>query len=189
MKLSPRTLLYAIPLVIFLSGCSTISVNWDFDPSADFYRLASYDWMDPDDTSTNHLRAYDSLTHSRVLSAIEDQLFIKGYIKQVGGTPDFLVAYHAAVEGKLDTTVIDTHYGYAAPSAWGYQMRPASYREVRAYAYEEGTLVIDVIDPKTSQLIWRGSAQAEVNRSANPTQKEKRVREAVGKILANFPPQ
>jgi hypothetical protein len=54
--------------------------------------------------------------------------------------------------------------------------------------YEEGTLFIDVIDPKRNTMIWRGSATARVTPDLTPEERETRIGEAVRAILAKFPP-
>jgi hypothetical protein len=54
--------------------------------------------------------------------------------------------------------------------------------------YDEGTLLIDFIDPKTRTMIWRGTASAVVNPDSSGEKKEELVREAVAKIMEQFPP-
>jgi hypothetical protein len=66
-------------------------------------------------------------------------------------------------------------------------MPPVTTTYVRQY--EEGTLVLDIVNAKSNQLMWRGSAQAEINRQLKPEEREKRLQEAIGKILAQFPPK
>jgi hypothetical protein len=59
---------------------------------------------------------------------------------------------------------------------------------VSAFQYEEGSLILDFVDPQTKQLIWRGSAKAEVDDVKTPEKREALIDEAVQKILKNFPP-
>ena len=72
-------------------------------------------------------------------------------------------------------------YGYRV-GGWG---GPQTY--VRDY--DEGTLLIDVIDPATMQLLWRGSGTGVVDPQASPEKREQRINEAVEQILADFPPR
>ena len=74
--------------------------------------------------------------------------------------------------------------GRATWGAWtAGGLREASWQPV----YEEGTLVIDILDPATGKHIWRGYAQAKVDEARSPAEREKRVREAIGLILDRFP--
>ena len=54
--------------------------------------------------------------------------------------------------------------------------------------YQVGTLILDVVLAHDRQLIWRGSASDEVYPDLSPEAREKRIRSAVEKILAPFPP-
>jgi hypothetical protein len=50
---------------------------------------------------------------------------------------------------------------------------------------EIGTLVIDIIDPGSKTVIWRGWGRADVNRT--PAQTEQLIQTIVAAILGNFP--
>ena len=50
----------------------------------------------------------------------------------------------------------------------------------QVYTYTRGTLIIDLWDPGTKKLVWRGSATAVVKE--NPKKSEKQIQKAVKKI-------
>jgi hypothetical protein len=52
--------------------------------------------------------------------------------------------------------------------------------------YKVGTLVLDMYDAKTKQLVWRGTASDTL--SNNPQHNEKDLDKAVEKMLKKFPP-
>jgi hypothetical protein len=52
--------------------------------------------------------------------------------------------------------------------------------------YKEGTLVIDMYDGKTKQLLWRGTAEGTLSDKANKN--ENKLEKAVAKMFKNFPP-
>lgn len=56
------------------------------------------------------------------------------------------------------------------------------------YHYEEGTLLLDFLDPRSRRRLWRGSAQARVERDPAPDEREASIREAVRLMLERFPP-
>jgi len=53
--------------------------------------------------------------------------------------------------------------------------------------YQEGTLVIDLFDGKTKQLIWRGSTESVLSDKAEKN--EKTLNKGVAKMFKNFPPE
>jgi hypothetical protein len=56
------------------------------------------------------------------------------------------------------------------------------------YYYEEGTLILDIVDVKEHQLVWRGTAKAVVDENATPEQRQARIDQAVSMILDKYPP-
>ncbi|HZN45859.1 MAG TPA: DUF4136 domain-containing protein, partial [Nitrospiraceae bacterium] len=55
--------------------------------------------------------------------------------------------------------------------------------------YHEGTLVIDIVDAGSHTLVWQASAQAEVDQSLGPKERDERIGTVVRAMLAHFPPQ
>jgi hypothetical protein len=54
---------------------------------------------------------------------------------------------------------------------------------------QEGSLVLDVLDPGAGKLIWRGVAQARISLTASPDVREKRLNLAVRQLMKDFPPK
>jgi Domain of unknown function (DUF4136) len=59
--------------------------------------------------------------------------------------------------------------------------------QVDVYQYREGTLIIDLMDAKNNNLIWRGWGTSVLN-SNDIDLTEAEISEAVYKILKEFPP-
>ena len=60
--------------------------------------------------------------------------------------------------------------------------------DCRPYVYEKGTLFVDLVDPRTNQLVWRGWAEGSIDGVIDHQQwMEARVDEAVTQILARLP--
>jgi hypothetical protein len=53
--------------------------------------------------------------------------------------------------------------------------------------YKEGTLVVDMYDSKSKQLLWRGSSEDTVSNHAEKN--EKNLDKGVAKMFKKFPPQ
>jgi hypothetical protein len=54
---------------------------------------------------------------------------------------------------------------------------------------DNGTLVVDMYDPTTKQLIWTGRASKALNPSGNQEKDMERLNKAMAKLLKNYPPK
>ncbi len=82
---------------------------------------------------------------------------------------------------------MDAFYGYP----WGpfYGPSVAAVPETYVREYEEGSLILDVVDAKAKQLVWRGTAEAELSDNPSASDTRQRIDEAVGQVLSRFPPK
>jgi hypothetical protein len=151
-----------------LISCSSVAVKSDFDANANFPAYKTFDFMPHPGGNALH--------NKRVEAAIEQELIAKGLQKQTAGRPDLLVAYHTNVKDKID---VDT-YGYRYGR---YGRRVGTYTTVQKY--QQGTIMVDLVDAKEKELVWRGWAKGEASDSVS---KEK-IDDTIVKILDKYPPQ
>ncbi len=158
----------------FTVSCSPIyDVKYDYDQQANFSDRKTFDWMQaPEKAGIN------SLVVQRVKNAVNAELKAKG-LMMTSNNPDFLIAeYH----GKRNQVQI-SDWGYRGGYRGGYG--PGG---VSVYEFEEGSLILDFVDAKSKQLIWRGSAKAQVDNVDTPEESEKLINAAVKEILKKYPP-
>ncbi len=153
--------------------CSPVSVRHDYDPQANFNNLRTFSWLPiPQKAEVNQLVV------RRIRDAVTNELQAKG-LQRNSQNPDFLIAMHGTSKEKLEI------------QDWGYSSRSSAYwggRDISIRQYTEGTLILDFIDAKSKQLIWRGVAQGAVDPGATPEQRTKRINDGVAKLFAKFPP-
>jgi len=168
-------------------GCVTFPVDYDFDPGADFSGYRSWYWLPP--SPSGDPRIDNDLVNARIRRAVEQSLAARGYAKTSTGEGDFGIGYHGFIQGKVDVRTIDRYYGYGP--GWGrygaYYPGPVA-TETYVDQYDEATLIVDIVDNSSRQLVWRGSTSARVRDEESPEKREARTREAVDAILAKFPP-
>ena len=164
-------------------SCSQITVTSDYDPATNFSTYKTYDWIPTPQKPGGDLRLETPFLATRIREAVDAQMETRGYRKRESEPPDLLIAYHVAIQGKLDISTVPATYGY------GYRGVRAGASTTTVRPYEEGTLVLDMIDGPSKQLIWRGAAQAEIKENATPEERQKRINEAVHKLLEQFPPK
>ena len=196
MSLQQR-LLGVILLIFTLSGCSasTMSVTSNHDPSATFSGLKTYDWIPEPQIATGDLRIDNNrLLHVRIRNAVEYQLEARGYTRQPLGTPDFLVGYQVALGEMTSIMVMHDYHRHMHGCAWNCafsEYRPSDWRnpvEAQVSKYDEGSLILDIVESKPRKLIWRGVAMDEVKFFASRKIKQKQINKMVKQKLERFPP-
>ena len=175
-------------ILFFLACCSTVSVNRDFDSSYNFSALTSYKVEKQTVDSENATRVSNQLMDRRFDRSLVSNLNQKGYILSV--TPTFTAQY-----GYYIKTVIQSN-PYRSSMGFGYGNSSRYYNDMRTYVnygveqYDVGILVIDIVDTKTDQLVWRGKGRVQVlNESDQPEKISREVDRVVTEIMVNFPPQ
>jgi hypothetical protein len=169
------TLLGSLALTILSAPAVAQSVTYDYDKQADFSSLRTYAW-------TGGINLRDELNHKRVVTAIESQLGAKG-LSRVGidENPDVLIAYHAAFDRDVQVSASSSEFGNWR---WGTnRMGSARVEEI-----VKGTLVVDLVDPTSGSLIWRGMATKEIDVDAKPDRRDRNMNKAAEKLFKNFPP-
>lgn len=180
----------ALAALLWLSACSSVPVTTDYDPEYRLSPTASYAWLDAPKHQTDPFVDNDLLAR-RVHRAVDEQLAANGLRPVTDGKqPDLLVTYHVGAQEKMDidTTDFYGYYGYyPCWHCWG----PGPYyggRDVWVRYYTEASLLIDIVDAKTKQLVWRGVADRRLPKFDDPAQRDAYVNETVRAIFQYFPP-
>ncbi len=173
-----------IRLVVVLSllaffGCSSISVSSDFNESTDFSELKTFAWMLKTPKGDIDLGGVNQLDQERIQDAIAAELANMGYLEIMAGDSDFHVTYFVRTEERIQVQPMG---GPLIRPYWG-----MGYAEV--YQYEEGTLIIDLVDAKQQHILWRGVAKGVLNWRGTTGGKTQLISETVQKVLAQFPPK
>jgi hypothetical protein len=159
----------SLALLTSFSACAP-KVNVEQRANVNFSRYRTYDFADTEVKTSGDRNPLlrSPITQDRIKQAISGELGKRG-LRQVENNPDFLVTTHTFVE-QAERTVYDTQpaAGFAYPYSVGYRGRflpvnygywygPSYYSRPRTEQYREGTLVIDFIDARSNNLVWRGS--------------------------------
>lgn len=180
-----QTLALFILICYALSGCTTIDVKTDFDPSADFTRFHSFAFAGLTDLNQGGVLD-NSLTRKRLETILGRELTQKG-LQQVAldEHPDLLVHYWMGIKDKQrveSTGPTVGAYGWRGGYGWG-----AGYSGVTTYEYREGTLITDLVEPKKKELVWRATMVANLEDTAQDN--IALVEEAIARAYKDFPPK
>ena len=174
-------------MLFFVAGCTSLQNASDLDPRTDFSALKTFAWLDDTGRPADDVRLDNPLVQETVRAAVEQSLLAKGYEKVEGSQADFVVAWFGAIEKKLKKENIDQFY---APYGYAALYRDPKYNPGPAKTmqeYEEGTLIIDILDPQGRKLLWQGTGNRRVVEGQPQQTALKNLTRAVTKILEPFP--
>jgi hypothetical protein len=130
------------------AACAPMRVNSYAVPQTDVTAYRTYQWASGELGATGDPRLDNNeFFRERVQQAADAQLRFRGYEKVAAGSPDLVLHIHARVEQRIDASEIDRDSGRC------------QWAECRTHVFDEGTLLIDLVDSRTNALVWRGWAE------------------------------
>ena len=127
------------------------------------------------------------LVKKRVAASVDKTLQDKGYSIGTADAYDFVVIIHAGQKEKMQITNYDYGgYGYGRYGrGWGGY---GGYGHTDVYQYDETTLVIDIMDAKKKEMVWRSTVTGVVKEYSNQEEQQEAIDKVVAKMLSEFPP-
>ena len=196
-------------MLLALAGCSSTRVLTDYNRSASFTHLKTYSWIDRP-VDAGRTRAFDNpLLDRHIRVAVDNALARMGYQKVTSGVADFRIAHHVVADEKVDVSSTYSYYDYApyvyghhsyrrhhygfrghryGHGSYGYRHYGHEYSGGYVNEYLQGTLMLDIIDARNNEIIWRGWASKALDQDPDPKNIRMYVNKAVEKILKKFPP-
>ena len=159
-------------------------VTVDLDENADFSNYSSYQFLGWQDDSDKILNEFDK---KRMRDAFQSELDARQLAKS-DSDGDIAISLYIVVDQKTSTTAYTnyhgtTGYGYRRGGrGWGNGYSTTTYSESD---YLQGTLVMDVFDAESKELIWQGVATGTVQEK--PEKREKSIPKAIKKLMKKFP--
>jgi hypothetical protein len=155
---------FAVVSVLFalLAGCASngVEVSTTYDPLASFPAQASYAWDDRADKLPADPRLAALDLDPLIKQAASEELALRGYHLATTGSPDYRLSYELVV------------HTWIGPDD----------------SLSLGSLSLLLVDAKSGRRVWLGFARAEIHVGLTPAEREKRLRDAFAKMLADFPP-
>ena len=153
-------------------GALAQKVTVEFDRAADFSKYRTFAIRNGQLNSKNAALNSD-LVKKQIEGDIAIGLSAKGLMEVTTGPADLNVRYTFGSARKVETE--------AYPAGWyGWGTR------IVRVPYAEGTLVIDLRDPTTRSLVWRGISSEE---KTDATKIEGKLDKMVKKALDKYPPK
>jgi hypothetical protein len=162
--------------LVFATKSSAQQVKTDYDRGANFAQYKTYSW--------EHVKTKNPLDVDRIKNAVNAGLSAKG-LTQVDSGGDVSIV---AMEITRNQQTLNTFYdGFGG--GWGWRrFGGGGFGEATTTTdtYKVGTVVVDLFDTKSKQLIWRGAASDTL--SNNSDKNIKNLEKGVQKMFQHFPP-
>jgi Domain of unknown function (DUF4136) len=161
-----------------LLACSLVlaqDVTTNSMPGINFSKYHTYKWV-----AVEGAAQPNQIVDAQIKQSVDAQLATKGLTKTDGDNADLDVAYQAAVNQEKQWNA----YGTGGGLRWGGGMGTATQSTIAI-----GTIVLDMYDPSTKQLVWQGRATKTLDPGANQQKKQKNLDKAMQKLLKSYPPK
>ncbi|MCI0570154.1 MAG: DUF4136 domain-containing protein [Myxococcaceae bacterium] len=186
-----RRILLTAGLALALSACATVQVKRDYDPNADFSAYHSFAIRSGKVVNRTDPGVSDTLLNERVDAALKNTLKAHG-LQENTESPDLYVTY---VAGARERTEVES-WGPEAYGGWGWGgwgpdgWWGPGYDEFWTRTYTEGTLIVDLVDARTKQLVWRAYSSEEVTpgKLAGP-EGATFMQKVTDKVFETYPPE
>jgi hypothetical protein len=154
-------------------ACSTLTTAVDYDHTVNWSQFHTYQLAEGTKDPI-------TFTQKRIEDSITSQLNSKGW-QAVSSNPDIMVYTHSVIGQQKQWNATSTGGG------WGYRgwggmggMTTATETTIKT-----GTLVVDLVNPKSKELVWRGTASDQISASGA---EQGQIQDAVAALFKNFPP-
>jgi hypothetical protein len=149
-------------------ACSTMTTAVDYDHTVNWSQFHTFQIV-------GGTASPDTFTQKRIVDGITQALQSKGW-QAVTSNPDVTVSPHVVLSAEKQWNAMGTG-GFRR---MGGGMATATQTEVPI-----GTLVVNMTNDKTGELIWRGTAQDTVSGGGSDQGK---TQQAIQDLFKNFPP-
>ena len=183
-------LLLVLTAVVMVAG-QKLDVKVDVDKAADFKAVTTYSWLKSPPLKTNI--APDAVTNPNltqevlgphIIAAIDKQLVNRG-MRQVEAGPDVRVVYYAGLDVGIDASELGSYYQYT--TGWMTTTSTGALPSTSFHTYEQGSIIVDVIDHASNKAIWRGSISTRIKQETTQEKRIDRIDEAMERMFARFP--
>lgn len=171
-----------LPVLFLLTGCSpSIQVNTEPAPGFQLSNYRTFAFYEVEASGEGLTPAYRTQVQY-LQQAISDKLEARG-LTQSTSDPDLLINLGIVVTEEVQTRQTDIRSD--PPNYIGQQRYTWRSREVEVGRYREGTVSVHLVDNDRNELVWRGMAEAVLQRKQQKLQAQ--IVEGVDEMFREIP--
>ena len=183
---------------IFLVGCSTLEIQTDYNSEYDFSKISKFN------ITFNKKDDGKDFSRGQLSRALENHFKGIGYSSSSKQDADFHVILHLDIKTnqqivtnyetmdiypnrphyrELDSNIIQPIYAYPNPPINNTNIIVTT----QTYEFHESYLIVELIDAKSNDIFWQGSARDELSNLSTKKEKDEYINMVIGKLLKDFP--
>jgi len=166
-----------ILLILLVSSCSSIHVNYDYEKTTDFSKYKTYNYYSDLETGMNELDT------KRFLKELDTKLQAKGFT--ISETPDFFINIQSSEFQEVQSSTV----GLGVGGSGGHVGGGLSVGIPIGQSKINRRIIIDFIDENGKGLFWQAVSESSYNPKASPEKREELFKVIVEKVLLQYPPQ
>src|SRR6185369_400652 len=186
MTIVARIVIVGVAMAALSASALAQKVTHDTNRAADFSQIRTFSIKEgpPVDEVAYKTTAYDSpIVRQNTNAAVAAQLEARG-LRRDDVHPDVYITTHRTFQTE--------YYGWGWPGwgygyGYGYGYWGAGYGSYYLEPIVVGTLVVDMTDAETGELMWRGLAERDMHPTSKPERRLKRINKEVYKIFKKYP--
>lgn len=170
--------------VLLFAGCASKNASVDFRTDYDFSKLHTFDIL-PVDKSVFDNPKISEIDVKRIGGLLSAELS-KRYKAVAEPEADFLVRYFIVVEERMRVDTYNASFGMYR-GGYGYHYGIQS-PEVRNTYYQQGSIIVDILDKQSNEVVWRGSTEGRLKKDVTPAERDEQVARYLAELFEEFPP-
>ena len=179
---------------IFLVGCSTLEIQTDYNTEYNFSKLSKFD------VTFNKKDDGKDFARSQTSRALTNKFKEMGYYNSSKQEADFYVVLHLDIQTKqqIETNyqTMDMYPNRHYYEQLNHKLNHPIYAQhnnintiitTQTYEYKESYLIVELVDAKSNDIFWQGSAEDELSNLSTQKEKSEYINMVIGKLLKDFP--
>lgn len=183
-----KTILFSAFAFVILGCTPQAKISYNYDKSANFGQFKTFTIVKPAAGDMNFFeQQYPKIVNEQNIARVEESIIkemeSRGYVQSAGA--DLMVSYF--IQLQTNTTIqSSTISNGTTPGYYGYYDNWGGIGGVNITTqdYRTGDLVINVVNSKTNNLVWFGSASGLM--SANPSKSYQNIPIRIGQIFSDY---
>ena len=166
-----------ILLVLLFTSCHVIRVQTDYEKDTDFSNYSTYNYYEDMETGLSEL------DEKRLVKVLDAAMQSKGLL--LSEEPDFLVNIQSGIYQTPRNNTVGVGVGGTGRNVGG----GVSVGIPIGQSNIQREISFDFVDSQKDMLIWQAISKSHLNENGTPIEREKKLKEIVGKVLSKYPPR